>query len=365
MTEMGGGELAVEIRNHVAHLTLNRPKALNALTHAMIKGLAELFTRWAKDKNVHAIVLSGAGGKAFCAGGDIRALHESARTNGSMHHDFFIDEYRLDYQLHRYVKPVVCLLDGIVMGGGMGISQGSGLRIVGPKTRMAMPETGIGLFPDVGGSYFLSRSPVGLYLGLTGKMINATDAIYARLADRYMTTEAIAQFCAALDTKTWSNNPAGDVAALVEAHACTPKEATSLEPLQAAIDRHFVPQKSVADMLASLATENQFPDWANDSIATLKKRSPTLLEVTRRQLNRGGKQTLAENFRMELGIVYHCFEHGDLMEGIRAVILDKDNSPQWNPATLDGVRESAVAAFFASRWNGQPHPLANLESLYG
>ena len=365
MTEICDGELEYEIRNHVAHLTLNRPNALNALTHAMIKGLAELFTRCAMDDNVNAIVLSGAGGKAFCAGGDIRALRESALADGNMHHDFFIDEYRLDYQLHRYVKPVVCLLDGIVMGGGMGISQGSRLRIVGPKTRMAMPETGIGLFPDVGGSYFLSRSPVGLYLGLTGKMINAADALYARLADRYMASAAIEQLCAALDRQTWSDNPADDLAALVESHASVPAEASAFEILQAPIDRHFVPQKSVVDMLASLASETQFPDWANDTIATLKKRSPTLLEVTRRQLNRGGTQTLAENFRMELGIVYHCFEHGDLMEGIRAVILDKDNSPQWQPATLDAVQESTITAFFASRWNGHPHPLANLESLYG
>ena len=365
MTEICDGELEYEIRNHVAHLTLNRPNALNALTHAMIKGLAELFTRWAMDDNVNAIVLSGAGGKAFCAGGDIRALRESALADGNMHHDFFIDEYRLDYQLHRYVKPVVCLLDGIVMGGGMGISQGSRLRIVGPKTRMAMPETGIGLFPDVGGSYFLSRSPVGLYLGLTGKMINAADAIYAGLADRYMANAAIEQLCAALDRQTWSDDPADDLAALVESHASVPAEASAFEILQAPIDRHFVPQKSVVDMLASLASETQFPDWANDTIATLKKRSPTLLEVTRRQLNRGGTQTLAENFRMELGIIYHCFEHGDLMEGIRAVILDKDNSPQWQPATLDAVQESTITAFFASRWNGHPHPLANLESLYG
>ncbi len=365
MPELANDELVFEIRNRVAHLTLNRPQALNALTHGMIKGLAELFTRWARDDGVCAIVLAGAGAKAFCAGGDIRALHESARTNGSMHHDFFIDEYRLDYQLHRYVKPVICLLDGIVMGGGMGISQGSGLRIVGPKTRMAMPETGIGLFPDVGGSYFLSRSPVGLYLGLTGKMIGAADAIYARLADRYLTTEAIEKLRGAFDTQFWSGNPADDVAALIESHATAPADSPTLEPLQLAIDRHFSPQKSVAEMTASLATESQFPDWAKDTVAILAKRSPTLLEVTRRQINRGGKQSLAENFRMELGIVYHCFEHGDLMEGIRAVILDKDNNPHWNPATLDAVQENAVAAFFAPRWNGRPHPLANLESLYG
>ncbi len=360
MQEYAGGELLVEVRNHVAHLTLNRPQALNALSYGMIKGMADLYTRWARDDKIKAIVMRGAGEKSFCAGGDIRALRQSALDGGDLHHDFFIDEYRLDYQLHRYVKPVVCLLDGIVMGGGMGISQGSGFRIVGPKTKMAMPETGIGLFPDVGGSYFLSRSPYGLYLGLTGNMIHAADALEAGLADRYMASEAIAAMITALDTQTWSARPVDDIAALIEQHASASGPAP-LATQKALIDRHFVPQKSAAQILASLQTDPE----AETLAATLLKRSPTLLEVTRRQQNRGAKLSLAECFRMELGMVYHCFEHGDLMEGIRAVILDKDNNPRWQPSTLAEVREEAVAAFFADRWAAEPHPLQNLETLYG
>ena len=361
------GEITVELRNRVAHLTLNRPQALNALSYEMILSMATLFTRWASDPTINAIVMRGAGEKSFCAGGDIRALRESALSKGNLHHDFFIDEYRLDYQLHRYVKPIICLLDGIVMGGGMGISQGSGFRIVGPKTKMAMPETGIGLFPDVGGSYFLSRSPVGLYLGLTGLMIKASDALYANLADRFMTSESIAALDEQLDAHKWSNQPASDVALMIDEYATAPADAATLAPLQSAIALHFAPQMSVAEMIASLESEAQpeFQPWAAKTAALLKTRSPTLLEVTRRQLNRGSKMTLAECFRMELGIVYHCFEHGDLMEGIRAVILDKDNDPHWSPATLAELQPEAIAAFFAPRWEPNQHPLANLEQLFG
>ena len=359
-------ELQVDIRNHVAHLTLNRPQVLNALSFNMIKGLAELFARWARDDNVKAIVMRGAGEKAFCAGGDIRAVRDSALNNGTLHHDYFINEYRLDYQMHRYVKPVICLLDGIVMGGGMGISQGSGFRIVGPKTKMAMPETGIGLFPDVGGSFFLSRSPVGLYLGLTGQVINAADAVYAGLADRFMPTASIAGLIDHLDAMSWSQRPAQDIAEAIETYAASTDLGT-LVALQPAIDFHFAPQKSVAEMIISLESEQRgrFLEWALNTAGLLKKRSPTLLEVTRRQLNRGGKQSLAESFRMELGMIFHCFEHGDLMEGIRAVILDKDNAPKWQPATLAELEDASVRAFFQSRWEPTQHPLANLEKQFG
>jgi enoyl-CoA hydratase/carnithine racemase len=366
-TSHANGEISVDIRNRVAHLTLNRPQALNALSYDMILSMTELFTQWASDKKINAIVMRGAGEKSFCAGGDIRALRESALNKGTLHHDFFVDEYRLDYQLHRYVKPIICLLDGIVMGGGMGISQGSGFRIVGPKTKMAMPETGIGLFPDVGGSYFLSRSPVGHYLGLTGQMIKATDAIYANLADRFMTTETISALVDKLDTHKWSAKPADDIAALIDAMSTTPTDTPTLAPLQAAIDQHFAPQKTVAETIASLEQESrsELQTWAAKTAALLKTRSPTLLEVTRRQLNRGGKMSLAECFRMELGIVYHCFEHGDLMEGIRAVVIDKDNQPRWNPRTLAELDAEVVSAFFTPRWDVENHPLANLERLFG
>ena len=361
------GEIMVDIRNGVAHLTLNRPQALNALSHGMILSLADLLVRWSKDDAINAIVMRGAGEKSFCAGGDIRALRHSVLNNGTLHHDFFIDEYRLDYQLHRYVKPVVCLLDGIVMGGGMGIAQGSAFRIVGPRTKMAMPETGIGLFPDVGGSYFLSRSKVGRYLGLTGHVINAADSLYAELADRFMTTESIAALVEKLDGHHWSALPAADIAALIDAFASAPPVGPMLAPLQAALDTHFAPQKTLMEIIASLQQEvrPEFNVWATHTAALLTARSPTLLEVTRRQLDRGSKMSLAECFRMELGIVYHCFEHGDLMEGIRAVILDKDNLPHWNPATLAELNPDALSAFFTPRWDSIHHPLANLERLFG
>jgi enoyl-CoA hydratase/carnithine racemase len=367
--ELANGELLVDVRNHVAHLTLNRPAQLHALSFGMISAMAELFTRWATDDGIKAVVVRGAGEKAFCAGGDIRALRDSALSGSTLHHDFFIAEYALDYQLHRFVKPCISLLDGIVMGGGMGISQGSGFRIVGPRTRMAMPETGIGLFPDVGGSYFLSRAtaPLGLYLGLTGHSIKAADALYAGLADRYMTAAAIAELFARLDRLLWTRDPGRDVARLIDALASTPPQSPSLLPLRQIISRHFTIDHAVAEMIASLEnnTAAEHRDWAHSTAALLKKRSPTMLEVTHEEIRRGASMSLADCFRMELGIVFHCFEHGDMMEGIRAVIIDKDNDPQWKPATLAELDRATVNGFFAPRWDPATHPLSNLERQFG
>ena len=360
-------ELAVEVRNHVAHLTLNRPAQLNALSHAMVVGMSVLFEGWAADPAIKAIVVRGAGAKAFCAGGDIRALRESAVTGGELHHRFFIDEYSLDYQLHRYAKPFISVLDGIVMGGGLGISQGSGFRVVGPKTKMAMPETGIGLFPDVGGSYFLSRSPLGLYLGLTGVTIKAADALHAGLADRYASADGLVELDARLDRLLWTADAGHDIARLLDAIASQPPEPGPLAARQDAIARHFRTDRSVVEIVASLEGETREADaaWAAETAQLLRTRSPTLLEVTREQLRLGAGLQLADCFRMELGIVYHCFEHGDLMEGIRAVLVDKDNRPRWNPATFDDLDAATVAAFFAPRWHGSEHPLASLERRYG
>lgn len=365
ITEHAEGELLVEVRNHVAHLTLNRPTALNALSHPMIAALTRLFTQWASDPGIQCVVMRGAGEKAFCAGGDIRALRDSALSGGTLHRDFFIEEYALDYQLHRYVKPVISVLDGIVMGGGMGISQGSGFRLVGAKTKMAMPETGIGLFPDVGGSYFLSRSPVGLYLGLTGITIKAADALYASLADRYLSADGWDDLFARLDRLLWTGDAGQDVARLIDAVAQEPEGMATLEPMREAIDRHFRFDRSVADIVASLRAESrdEWGPWATTTADLLEKRSPTMLCVTHEQLKRGRQLKLADCFRMELGIVNQCFAHGDLLEGIRAAIIDKDGRPAWKPATLGEVDAASVQAFFTSKHD--PNPLANLEARYG
>ena len=312
------GELLAHVRDGVATVTLNRPQALNALSFAMLQGLSEWLEAWRDDERVRTIALRGAGGKAFCAGGDVREVLASHRAGGKPGEHFFPFEYDLDLRIHRYPKPIVALLDGIVMGGGMGISQGAGLRIVGDRTRMAMPETGIGLFPDVGGSYFLSRCPgsIGMYLALTGITINAADALYAGLADCY----------------------AGDSA------EAPPGELQRLRP---AIDRHFA-HATVEAILDSLDREAG-PDtleWARATAALLRQRSPTMLKVTHEQITRGASLELAACFRMELAIVRRCLEHGDFAEGIRAMLVHKDRKPRWKPASLAEVTPALVASFF-------------------
>jgi len=323
-------ELLSEVRGHVATVTLNRPAALNALSFGMLQELTRLLDAWGRDERVRTIVLRGAGGRAFCAGGDVRALREGFMAGSPLHHEYFAVEYALDYRIHTYPKAIVALLDGIVMGGGMGISQGAALRIVGPRTRMAMPETAIGLFPDVGGSYFLSRAPgrLGVYLGLVGPTIGAADAIYCGLAD--------------LDV---SDTPA------------TPE----LEALRPAIDLHFA-QESVEAIVASLESERrpEYREWAAATLAALAKRSPTMLAVTLEQLTRGATLALADCFRMELNLIHACFDQGDFMEGIRAVLVEKDNRPRWSPASLAGVTREAVDRFFAPRWTPARHPLATI-----
>lgn len=350
--------LLVDVRNHLARITLNRPQAHNALTHEMIKSLATHLHMWAHDANVKAILIRGAGEKAFCAGGDVRALYEAGRR-GETDMSFFIDEYRLNYEIHTYLartgKPYIAWMDGIVMGGGMGISQGGSIRIVGDRTRMAMPETLIGLFPDVGGSYFLSRCPgaIGLYLGLTGQTIKAADALYTGLATHYIPTSRQPDFLAAIDRKP-------NIHAVLEAFSGTPDEPASLPPLREAIDRHFTNQPNVAAILASLATETTQYEWASATIALLKKRSPTMLEVSHRAYERGRSMTLADCFRMELELTRQAFLHGDIFEGIRALMIDKDQAPKWKPATLAEVSPQRVEKFFVPTW--QPHPLADLEA---
>jgi enoyl-CoA hydratase/carnithine racemase len=292
----------------------------------MLEGLAAWLDAWEDDDEIHTIVLRGAGEKAFCAGGDLRALYQVQTTGTGPRPamDFFIVEYALDYRIHTYPKPIVAVVDGIVMGGGMGLAQGASLRIVGDRTRMAMPETAIGLFPDVGGSFFLSRAPgrLGVYLGLVGPTLRAADAIYCGLADIYIGAGTL--------------------------------PAAELEPLRPAIDAHFA-HDSIEAITASLEKEGrpEFREWAVRTREALAKRSPTMLAVTLEQLKRGATLSLADCFRMELNLIQACFDQGDFIEGIRALIVDKDNRPQWKPA-------SSVEPFFAPRWAPAEHPLARL-----
>ncbi len=355
-------DVEVEVDNHVAVVTLNRPAALNALSFTMIGELRRALADAATRSDVRAVLMRGAGDRAFCAGGDIRALYEDHRAGGTLHRDFFVEEYQLDHFLHRFPKPVVALLDGIVMGGGMGLGQAAPLRVVGARTRMAMPEVGIGLIPDVGGSFFLSRLPgaLGVYLALTGIEIRAADALYAGLADLCVGAEGAAAIESVLRSMSWGVDARADVERALGPLAADPG-AAPLASLRAAIDRHFS-NASVAAILASLRAETDpaaIP-WARETAELLLRRSPTMLAVALRQLRTGARLSLADCFRMELVIVGHCFEQGDILEGVRALIIDKDKRPRWRPAHLEEVSAQSVDAFFSDPYPAGRHPLARL-----
>jgi enoyl-CoA hydratase/carnithine racemase len=349
-TDGGATAVLCQIRNHIAFITLNRPAALNALSLEMIFELRALLQRCAIDGEVRAILLKGAGEKAFCAGGDIRALYQSFKESGSLHREFFAAEYPLDYLLYSYPKPYIALLDGITMGGGMGLAQGSTLRVVGERTRIAMPEVGIGFLPDVGASYFLSRLPgsLGPYIALTGVQLRAADALYTRLADVYLPPAAIASLEDDLAALSWSGDGNADVRGLLHTRAAEGPPAP-LSLLRTAIDSHFS-ESSVAAILASLDGESrdEYAGWARQTAELMRSRSPTMLSVVLRQLERGKSLSLADCFRMELGMVEHCFEQGDFIEGVRALLIDKDNSPRWKPNRLEDVTDASVEAFFAN-----------------
>jgi enoyl-CoA hydratase/carnithine racemase len=352
-------------RGNIGLLTLNRPQALNALSLGMIRDITAALLAWRDDAAIAAVVVRGATkegkGVAFCAGGDIRFFHQAAHAGDASLEDFFTEEYSLNHLIHNYPKPYVALMDGVVMGGGMGISQGAQVRVVTERTKMAMPETHIGLFPDVGGGYFLSRCPgaVGEYLALTGQMLNAGDAIAWGLADVFVTSSALPALIEALVDQPMEN--AGQVVATVNSRA-TEKPAALKSAHRAAIDTHFV-KTDVSAIVASLQTDAS--EWAAHTLQALHKRSPLMLCVALEQVRRARHMTLAEDLRMERDLVRNCFAiqplaTNDTVEGIRALAVDKDHTPRWNPAHLEDVTPAMVAAYFVSPWPAHAHPLRSL-----
>ncbi|CAD6541777.1 Fatty acid oxidation complex subunit alpha [Paraburkholderia hiiakae] len=364
-------DVLFRVVNRVAIVTLNRPAALNALSHAMVRELAVLLERVRTDDGIVALVLEGAGPKGFCAGGDVRAIYqlarEKAREGANGWQQFFIDEYRLDYALHTFAKPLVALLDGVTMGGGMGLGQAASLRVATSRTKIAMPETRIGLLPDVGATHFLAKMPVemALYVGLTGAMLSGTDALHCGLADACVPGEWLDGYEAHLLAAQWS----GDVhASLREVFVAPCHEANEgvLATLTPLVVRHFDRRLRVEQIVASLRADLEHDHsqaeraWLEATLEALTHYSPTMLEVTREALLRGRQMTLAECFRMELGVVGRAIEEGDFCEGVRAHLVDKDRKPRWAPATLVEVRTERVQHFLASPWRAEAHPLADL-----
>ncbi|MHA7601496.1 enoyl-CoA hydratase/isomerase family protein [Alicycliphilus sp. T452] len=362
MTEMAT-EVVAEVRGQVGCITLNRPKALNALSLGMVRDLMAALLAWQHDDKVLAVAVRGNGREgpfgAFCAGGDIRFLHAAGSVGNPQLEDFFTEEYALNHLIHNYGKPYIAFMDGIVMGGGMGISQGGSLRIVTERTKMAMPETAIGLFPDVGGGYFLSRCPgrVGEWLALTGDTIGAADAIAFGLADGFLPADQQAAVWEGLGTQAFADGAAAQqwvASKFVAAGACQISA-------RAQIDQYFA-LDGVPAIVAAL--ERADDDWARATAATLRKRSPLMLHVVLEQIRRARAMGLADDLRMERDMVRHCFYlrpgESETLEGIRALAVDKDQNPAWRPARIEDVSPELVQAFFKSPWPAHAHPLAAL-----
>jgi enoyl-CoA hydratase/carnithine racemase len=359
--------LLFRLVNRVAIITLNRPAALNALSHEMVRELAVLLERCRNDSAILAVVLRGAGQKGFCAGGDVRALYRLATDGDPSWQRFFIDEYRLDYALHQFPKPVVALLDGVTMGGGMGLGQAAKLRVVTERTRIAMPETRIGFLPDVGATHFLNIMPaeLALYVGMTGVTLTGPDALRLKLADLCVPAEWLASFEERLQRMPTDGQILAHLRTVFEPR-CNVIPHAPHEELIPLVMRHFDQRSGIDRIVASLRRElereqpREVRQWREATLEALSSHSPTMLHVTREALLRGRQMTLAECFRMELGIVTRVIETGDFREGVRAQLVDKDRQPRWAPSTLAEVRPEKVRFFLSSPWSIASNPLAEL-----
>ncbi len=351
----------LETRGHSLHITLNRPRAINALTHTMVRLIDEALTTAERDGTVTSVVLTGAGERGLCAGGDIRALHDDTRAGGRASLDFWRDEYRLNARIARFPKPYVALMDGIVMGGGVGVSAHGSLRIVTERSRVAMPETAIGFVPDVGGTHLLAAAPgeLGTHLALTGRSVGAADALLCGLADHYVPTRRLPELTEALAVSVTAEEVERTVRRFAE-------EPPAGEPGELAAQRDWIDACYATDSVEEIVRrlEDTATPAAADVVAELGGRSPLALKVTLAAVRRAARLgSLEAALDQEFRVSARIREEPDFVEGVRARIIDKDGSPQWKPATLAEVDDSTVARFFAppsdrmSRsWASRPGP---------
>jgi enoyl-CoA hydratase len=338
--EQSQDEIILSERGRAGFVLLNRPKALNAVTLGMIRALETTYHRWAKMPDIYGIVME-AEGKAFSAGGDIRTLHRWALEKPEEADRYYAEEYQHNWTLEQFRKPHVALINGVMMGGGIGISLYGTHRVAGENLRFAMPETGIGFFPDIGGSWFLPRMPgmTGLYLGLTGTIVSRADAFYLGVATHCMPAEKFEAVKAAMVEA----EPIDQLLDGLHEHPGP----SHLEALRPVIDRVFS-QASVTEIFQALERENgEWRDWAQETLGVLAKRSPLSLKVTFEQLRRGKSyRTLKEALIVEYRLAARLVRLPDFHEGVRAVIIDKDQSPKWQPASLQEVDDAFVQSLF-------------------
>ncbi|WP_070157799.1 enoyl-CoA hydratase/isomerase family protein [Sphingobium phenoxybenzoativorans] len=341
-------EVLTFIDNGVGRIRLNRPKAIHALTPGMCEAVNEALLAWRKDDAVVAVMIDHAPApdgdpklsRGFCAGGDIALIANSAKADCVEAERFFHVEYRMNHLLFVYDKPIVAFIDGITMGGGVGISLPARYRVATERTMFAMPETGIGLFPDVGGGWFLPRLPgrIGAYLAATGGRIDGADAKAIGLATHYMPSEKLE------DVKAKIMADPASLAAILDAGTETPPP-SKLESQRADIDRLFASDR-YEDILAALNADGS--EWAQKQLSVLATKSPQTIKVALRQLVEGAAFTdFADNMRNEYRIACHVIRRPDFVEGVRAVIFEKDNAPKWEPATPEAVTDALVDSLFA------------------
>ncbi len=335
------GDIHIHRHGPVGHISLNRPKALHALTLEMCHAMSGALTDWAGDDTIEAVIIDHAEGRGFCAGGDIAFLRNSALNDGGISgRTFFHDEYQLNHQLFTYPRPVVAFMDGITMGGGVGISMPAKYRVATENTRFAMPETGIGLFPDVGGGWYLSRlsGRLGQFLALTGARLDGAEVLWAGLATHYLPSEKLAEAKSRI-----IENPAR-IAGILAELAETPPD-SRIEGNADRIARHFSSDR-YEDILASLEADDS--EWAAKELATLRTKSPQTCKVALRELAESiGLDDFADEMRMEYRIASRVLTRPDFAEGVRAVIVDKTNDPAWSPATPEAVTDDLLEAIFA------------------
>lgn len=352
---------------YIGIATLNVEKSLNSLSLEMVDLLRPQLARWEQDDGIACVVLQGSGGKAFCAGGDVVQLYKSACEKNDYAATFFEREYRLDYQIHTYKKPLIVWAHGIVMGGGLGLMAGASHRVVTEASRIAMPEITIGLYPDVGGTWFLNRTPgkTGLFLALTGASINAADALFTGLADRFIAQEKRAAVIDSLLAVAWSQDAGRHFAQV--SHVLREYEQQSRELLPESVVREHYDQiqalcdgddiDAVVDNILAWKGEDK---WLARAVKTLASGCPTTVHLIDQQFRRGRPLSLREAFQLELIVSTNCMRFDNFREGVRALLIDKDMQPKFSPAALRDVDPAFVDAHFQPPWGDAPHPLADL-----
>lgn len=335
-------------KNGVATITLNQPKAINALTYDMLLPIRKKLLAWDQDSTIRIVILKGAGSKGFCAGGDIKTLYQARESHDALQtaEQFFAEEYKTDQLIAQFSKPIIACLDGVVMGGGVGISYGASHRIVTERTKWAMPEMNIGFFPDVGAAYFLNKAPgnIGRYLALTATTLHAADVLYINGADAFIPSERLPDLLNQIETTNWHTGNTEDILQQhLDSYTDRPEVEKKLANLQTKIDQHFS-YDTVEEIVDSLATDTS--EFAVKTKKILLAKSPVSLKVTLEQLIRGTGKTFTACLQTDYILAKHFMRHDDFFEGVRSVVIDKDQKPQYKYKQLADVSEELVDAFF-------------------